>query len=144
MQGAGSRFYPEAMQHPCYCVLLRSAARKVTAVYDAALEPVGLSVAQYSLLRTVEQAQPVSLTEIGRRTELDRSTIGRNVKLLQRRGFVAVKPGNDQREATVVLAEAGESALRDGLPLWNEAQSKIETSMGPQFVGQLRSFLEVL
>lgn len=132
------------MHNPCYCVLLRSAARKVTAVYDAALEPVGLSVAQYSLLRTVERAQPVSLTELGRRTELDRSTIGRNVKLLQRRGFVRVKPGNDQREATVVLAEAGQAALRDGLELWNAAQSKIETSMGPQFVGQLRSFLEVL
>ena len=70
------------MKNECYCATIRDAARKVTAIYDAALAPVGVNAAQYRLLRSIERAAPLSLTELGRLTELDRSTIGRNVKLL--------------------------------------------------------------
>jgi DNA-binding MarR family transcriptional regulator len=74
------------MTSPCYCSLLRTATRKVGAVYDNALAPLGINIAQYSLLRLVEHCQPVSFTELGRIAELDRSTVGRNVRVLERMG----------------------------------------------------------
>lgn len=131
------------MAGECYCVALRKASRKVTSLYDAALEPIGVNVAQFSLLRTIERAAPVSLTELGRMTELDRSTVGRNVRLLQRLGLVRVAPGADQREATVALAEPGRDVLRRGAPLWDEAQRKIESCLGPA-AAQLRTLLLAL
>ena len=131
------------MAGECYCVALRKAARKVTSLYDAALEPTGVNLAQFSLLRTIERAAPVSLTELGRMTELDRSTVGRNVRLLQRMGLVRVAPGADQREATVALDEPGLEILRRGAPLWNEAQRKIEASLGPA-AAQMRRLLQSL
>ena len=45
------------MAGECYCVALRKAARKVTSLYDAALEPTGVNLAQFSLLRTIERQQ---------------------------------------------------------------------------------------
>ena len=91
------------MKPVCYCSSLRAAARKTTALYDSALAPVGINVAQFALLRRIERAQPVSLTELGRLADLDRSTVGRNVKVLERLGLVRLASAEDQREAPVTL-----------------------------------------
>jgi len=128
----------------CYCDVLRTASRKTTAIYDAALAPTGVNLAQFSLLRKIRRAAPVSLSELGRLAELDRSTIGRNVKVLQRMGLARVTPGEDQREATVTLDEGGLVVLRDGAPLWDEAQSFIEAKLGEDGPAKLSALLSAL
>lgn len=128
----------------CYCAGLRAAARKTTAIYDAALAPTGVNVAQFSLLRKIQRAAPVSLSELGRLAELDRSTIGRNVKVLQRLGFARVTPGEDHREATVTLDARGQAVLREGEPLWDDAQRRIEARLGEGGATHLRALLEAL
>ena len=139
------RVYTRFMSSQCYCALLRGAARKVTAMYDDALTPVGVTLAQFRLLRLIERAPgPLSLTELGRVAELDRSTMGRNVRLLQRKDLVRIAPGGDQREATVSLEEAGRQALRDATPLWSDAQRRIETVLGTDTARQLQILLQSL
>ena len=128
----------------CYCAVLRAAARKTTAIYDAALASTGVNLAQFSLLRKIQRAAPVSLSELGRLAELDRSTIGRNIKVLQRMGLARVTPGEDQREATVTLDEGGLVVLRDGAPLWDEAQRRIEEKLGEGGPAQLSALLSAL
>ena len=132
------------MASECICATLRVAARKMTARYDAALAPIGINLAQFSLLRNINRAGSVSLTELGRRVELDRSTIGRNVRVLQRMGLVQVTPGADQREATVALAEPGRDVLRRGAPLWDGVQDRIASDLGAAGVTQLRTLLNSL
>ncbi len=132
------------MSSICYCAALRAAARKTTAIYDAALAPTGVNVAQFSLLRKIQRAAPVSLSELGRLAELDRSTVGRNVRVLQRMGLAGVTPGADQREATVTLGERGLAALCQGAPLWDEAQRKIEATLGVDAAKHLRTLLDAL
>ncbi len=129
----------------CYCAALRAAARKTTAIYDAALAPIGVNVAQFSLLRRIHGAAPVSLSELGRLADLDRSTVGRNVKVLQRLGLARATPGaEDQREATVTLSEKGAAALREGAPLWDEAQRRVEAALGADGAAHLRALLGAL
>jgi DNA-binding MarR family transcriptional regulator len=130
--------YPQ-MGTICYCASLRVAARKATARYDAALETVGITVAQFSLLRRIERAEPVSLTELGRLAELDRSTVGRNVRVLAGLGLVRLEAAEDQREAAVSLAAAGAAALLHATPLWEKAQHDIETLLGAEGAGALRA-----
>lgn len=132
------------MSGPCYCTVLRAAMRRIAASYDAALEPVGVNIAQFSLLRTIRRAAPVTLTELARLTELDRSTIGRNVRVLERMGHLAVGRGKDQREATVSLTEVGTRALDEGAPLWEGVQGQIEARLGPDHAESLRAALNVL
>lgn len=80
------RVYTRIMSDPCYCIVLRRASRRLTAIYDAALAPLGVNLAQFSLLRTIRRTEPVSLTRLGHETELDRSTVGRNVRVLEGHG----------------------------------------------------------
>ena len=118
------------MKTICYCAAVRTAARKTTALYDSILEPSGVTLAQYSLMRKIERAGTVSLTELGRLAELDRSTVGRNVKALEQLGLVRTAATEDRREAAVRLAPAGEATLLRAAPLWREAQRRVEARLG--------------
>jgi DNA-binding MarR family transcriptional regulator len=120
------------------------AARKATAIYDEALAPARIGLAQFSLLRKIERGGKLSLSELGRLAALDRSTIGRNVKVLRRMGFVEVCPSDDHREAAVTLAERGRAVLRDGAPLWQAAQERIEAALGEGGASQLKALLAAL
>ena len=127
------------MKTMCYCAALRSAARKTTALYDSILEPAGVTLAQYSLLRKIERAGTVSLTRLGQLAELDRSTVGRNVKTLEELRLVRLGLAKDQREAAVRLTSAGEATLRRAAPLWEEAQRRVEGALGAAEAGRLRT-----
>jgi DNA-binding MarR family transcriptional regulator len=128
----------------CYCDVLRKATRKITAIYDAALIPAGVNLAQFSLLRKIQRADSVSLSELGRLAALDRSTIGRNVRVLQRMDLVRVTPGEDQREATVTLGGRGFAVLSEATPLWDGAQRLIEAKFGGDGAAQLQALLAAL
>lgn len=118
------------MSPPCFCLQLRKATRKIGARYDAALAPVGINIAQFSLLRTIARRQPISLTELGRKLELDRSTMGRNVRVIEKMGLVELGRGDDQREATVALSERGHEVLRAAEPLWARCQDEVGQRLG--------------
>ncbi len=140
---AVSGIYPH-MGSPCYCASLRAAARKATALYDATLAPAGVNVAQFALLRKIERAESVSLTELGRLAALDRSTVGRNVKVLERLGLVQVAAAEDQREAAVALTPAGAEALVRAAPHWEEAQRHVEAALGTDGAHALRTLANKL
>ncbi|WP_411974187.1 MarR family winged helix-turn-helix transcriptional regulator [Sinorhizobium kummerowiae] len=122
--------------------MLRLATRRIGSVYDRALAPVGINIAQFSLLRTIQRRQPVSLTELARSVELDRSTLGRNVRVLERLGLAAMDRGkDDHREAAVKLTARGVDILQQAVPLWEDCQRKIETQLGPVKVTALQEIL---
>lgn len=119
------------MKTPCLCTNLRLATRKLSAIYDAALEPLGINIAQYHLIRTINEHQPISLTELGRLAELDRSTIGRNVRVLERIELVETGRGDaDQREAQVSLSRSGRHLLRKATPIWERCQEEFISRLG--------------
>ena len=128
----------------CYCALLRKATRRVTSLYDDALQPIGINLAQFSLLRHIERDEPISMTELGRKIELERSTVSRNVKVLEGMGLVETGSGKDQREAVVELTENGRRVLEDGAPLWQGAQDRIEARLGTDAAAQLKELLQTL
>jgi DNA-binding MarR family transcriptional regulator len=130
--------YP-VMTTTCYCAAVRTAARKTTALYDSVLEPAGVTLAQFSLLRKIERAGTLSLTKLGQLAELERSTVGRNVKTLEELRLVRFGPAKDQREAAVRLTLAGKEALQRAAPLWEEAQCRVEAALGAAGAEQLRT-----
>jgi len=132
------------MSDTCICMAVRAASRSLTARYDAVLEPVGISLAQFSLLRTLSQHAPVSLTKLAESVELDRSTLGRNMRVLQRAGLVAIRPGDDLREARLSLNAAGAETLRRAVPIWQGAQDELLQRLGADGAAQLEALLGVL
>ncbi|MFC7064429.1 MarR family winged helix-turn-helix transcriptional regulator [Brucella rhizosphaerae] len=132
------------MSKPCICILLRQAARKSSAVYDEALAPLGINIAQFSLLRKISRAGSISLTELAQKAELDRSTMGRNAKVLQRMGLIEPAASDDHRETSVTLTDAGRDIVERGAPLWDKAQDEIEARLGDEGIEQLQALLSAI
>ena len=110
---------------PCICSSLRRAAHASSEFYDAALAPSGLKVTMYRLMKTVRGNEDLTLTGLAAKLDLDRSTLGRNLTVLERRGLVRRTGLKDERASGVELTEAGASALRAAEPLWREAQDRM-------------------
>jgi DNA-binding MarR family transcriptional regulator len=126
-------------------MMLREAARKVSGLYDEALAPFGINIAQFSLLRRIERLQPVSMTDLARNAHLDRSTIGRNVRVLERMGLVDSGRGDvDQREAMITLSDRGGEMLNKAGPIWDDCQSAMEARLGPVKITALQDILRSL
>jgi DNA-binding MarR family transcriptional regulator len=128
----------------CHCILLRKAARKVSSYYDEALAPLGVNIGQFSLLRNINRLAPVSLTALGTAVELDRSTVGRNTKVLEKMELVESGPGEDHREMVLSLTATGRALLARGAPLWDGVQDEIEARLGPDKTKDLQDLLAAL
>src|SRR5688572_23028859 len=78
-----------AIPTKCVCVRARRATRSLTGLYDQALKPAGVKITQFSALRNIDRLQPVSISRLAQEMALDRSTLGRNLLLLRRKGLVS-------------------------------------------------------
>jgi DNA-binding MarR family transcriptional regulator len=126
---------------PCACIRARRAARALTDVYDDALRPAGLKITQFSALRNAARLQPVSISALADEMALDRSTLGRNLLVLERRGLVRLGPGDDQRERSVSITPAAQRLLARAVPLWEQAQRAVERVLGRDEVTTLLELL---
>ena len=129
----------------CICINLRQTSLAITRFYDAALEPSGLKVTQYSVLKNARRLEPVSISRLAEDLGLDRTTLGRNLRILERENLVVLGPGQeDQREHSVRLTDQGRQALAIAYPLWKQAQLKITQGLGPEQVEILSTLLSNL
>lgn len=116
--------------NPCYCIKLRRATQAVTRLYDEVLAPSGLRVTQYSLLRRIQRLNVASIGALAAETELDRTTLSRNLKPLLDAGLVEETEDADRRLRPLRISNAGEVALRRAAPLWQEAQERVDRLLG--------------
>ncbi|QXH52789.1 MarR family winged helix-turn-helix transcriptional regulator [Pseudomonas fakonensis] len=114
----------------CICTHLRRAARGVSRHYDEALAGFGINVAQFSLLRSVQRLDKPSITTLAEAMGLERSTLGRNLRVLEAEGLVQLADGDDQRNRLVLLSEEGRARLQAAQPAWEHAQAQLVTQLG--------------
>lgn len=126
----------------CACMRVRRAARTVTALYDRALEGTGLKITQFSVLRTIGRMEGASISELAEELALDRSTLGRNLIPLTRRGLVRLSGGADLRQRTASLTPKARKVIEACLPAWEGAQAKVTQSIGERGISQLFKLLE--
>jgi len=121
----------------CHCSLVRGAARTITRFYDERLAPARVTATQYALLRAINRAHNPSLTELGRDLDLERSTLGRNLRSLENAGLVRMRWGKDRRARAISLTTKGRAAMNKGFQLWAAAQAEIERALGPELLGHV-------
>lgn len=128
------------LMRDCHCFNLRRAALAVTALYDRHVEAAGVTIQQFCVLRHVRDWGPVSVTELSERIGLDRTTLSRNLALLERRGLLAVQP-SPGRQRPMILTADGKKTLKRALLCWQKAQKEIEDRLG---AGQMERLEELL
>jgi DNA-binding MarR family transcriptional regulator len=95
----------EAIGKACFALHARMTARLLSRAYDAAMRPA-------------------------ERLGLERTTLVRNLKLLIEKGWI--EPiSSDGRGVRHRLTEAGREKLEGAIPLWEEAQRRIEEKLAP-------------
>ncbi len=116
----------------CTCLRVRRAARRVTQLYEHALEPAGLTANQFSLLSFLYNAgvagsNGLSIGAIADWLAMDPTTLNRNLKPLAAKGLVKNAPDPaDGRVRIVLITDKGRRTLRGALPIWRGAQARVE------------------
>jgi DNA-binding MarR family transcriptional regulator len=114
------------------CHKTRMAARAITRTYDDALRSTGLRATQLSVLAAVGARGALSIQSLADSLEMDRTTLTRNLRPLEDRGYVLLAPERRHRSRVLTLTDAGHAVLMEALPLWEQAQRRIKRRLGAE------------
>jgi DNA-binding MarR family transcriptional regulator len=117
----------------------------VTKLYERHLADVQLTSAQFSILGALDEGGPMTMTGLASLLVMDRTTLLRAMKPLQREDLLkSTFSPEDPRQLVFALSPAGERRLKQAVPLWNKAQEEFEAEVGPREAAQLRRSLLAL
>ena len=128
----------------CACFNLRKTARLVAQVYDQQLRPLGLNNTKFTTLATTIMNAPISITDLADLLSTDRTTLTRNIKLLEKDDLLAIEPGDDSRSRNVVATAQGKKLIKQALPEWKIAQEKVLEQFGKAHWKSFKKELETL
>jgi DNA-binding MarR family transcriptional regulator len=106
------------------------ASRVVTRLYDRHFAGSGIEPTQFTLLVAIRLAEPVSVVQLANLLGLDRTTLTRNLRLLQQSALVRTDHAADARKRLLSLTEKGRQSLRNSLPRWKRAQEAALACLG--------------
>jgi DNA-binding MarR family transcriptional regulator len=112
-----------AIGRACFALHARMTARLLTRVYDAAVRPSGLRFAQFGLLGAIAHGSTTSETALAERLAMERTTLVRNLKLLEDKGWIEPVTG-DGRGVRHRLTDEGLAILERAIPMWERAQRR--------------------
>lgn len=128
---------------PCVCGRLRRASRALTRLYDEALEPVGLTVTQFSVMRTLNRYYWPTLAELAEATAHEKSALWRTLQPLAKKGWVDAAAREGERGQRLALTPAGREKLNDAMPPWRKAQARVSETLGPREAALIELLKEV-
>ena len=131
----------------CNSLATRKVARRITQIYDATLAPSGIRATQITILAALhlKAKQPPTLNELADALVLDRSTLGHNLRPLERDGYVELQENeNDRRQRLLVITGKGNAKLQEAFPLWAKAQESFSKLYGEKEMTELRKTLAII
>jgi DNA-binding MarR family transcriptional regulator len=129
----------------CLCLHLQRAARALARRFDEALRPVGLTSGQFSLLMSLNRAEPPTMGQVSALLAMDRTTLTANLKPLERRELVTVTvDAADRRARRMRLTPGGRTVLAAAMPIWEATHAETERLLGGSSPDRLRADLRAL
>ena len=114
----------------CVCFHLRRSARTVTQFYDRTLAPTGLRATQFTLMTVIRRTGGLPFSSLADVLGMDRTTLTRNLRPLEREGLVKIESGSDRRVRLVRLTRLGERKQSEAQPLWAKAHARVSEGIG--------------
>ncbi len=130
-RAAGSeRQAVDVMVEECLARRVLLLTRTISSLYNEALRPLGVTVAQLNLLVAVAKCGQVSPGEVAKRLNMDKSTLSRNVRLTEDHGWLSVSDGSSGRSKLLAIEPKGRKLIEKALPLWQGAQERARELLG--------------
>lgn len=127
----------EAAQAPAplasdLCWLLSRASHGLTTEFTAALEELGISPRQHSVLLTAMTGE-FTQTEIARMVGLDKTTMVVTVDELERGGLAERRPSmTDRRARVIVVTDEGERFVREADKVLDRVRDDVLSAVAPE------------
>jgi DNA-binding MarR family transcriptional regulator len=97
------------------------------------------------VLAAIGQRSDISVHELASTMAMDRTTMGKNLRLLAEDGLVSVNVSEtDRRGRNIALTRKGRMLLDGAYPLWKHAHDTLGKAHGREFLDQLRIMLKQL
>ena len=122
----------------CLCLASRRAARTITRRFDRELRAHGLRATQFSLLALLQLKGEQTVGQLAELLGAERTTVSRNLALVEAAGFVHSRPGKDARARLVAITPAGSATLEAAFATWQRVQASLTRSMGQDAADGLR------
>lgn len=132
---------------PTHCVSnnLHQTARAVTRIYGEELRPTGIKRSQFSILGYLFRFGELRLTELADILFMDRTTLTRNLKPLQKQGLIEIKTDPADRRAKLLsITTEGRTRFKEALGYWRKAQKRVLETFGLDEWRDLESTLKKL
>jgi DNA-binding MarR family transcriptional regulator len=114
----------------CACFNVRKSARVLTKHYDDALQSLELKPTQFTILAILSSVDAITVTELADAMILDRTTLTRNLRPLEKQGMIQTGAGDDRRTRMISLTKKGLNKLEAAIPLWKHAQKEVTKYLG--------------
>jgi DNA-binding MarR family transcriptional regulator len=125
----------------CACNSFRKATRAVTQLFDTALQPIGLRSTQFVILATIFVNEPATYVVLSEALVMDRSTLSRNVRPLDDKGWIMAESAPGKRTHYLRLTDAGRAIVTKAIPRWEQAQGHFVGNFGGDKWDALRAEL---
>src|SRR3954471_7400545 len=126
----------------CVCFNLRRVARLVTQFYDAELRRHGIRPTQGSILASLQAKESWNMAELSDWLGMDRTTLVRNLRPLQRDGLVEALGGGRGNRVELTITTKGRKQIEKLTPAWKSAQSAVVKTLGEKSWSSILSDLE--
>lgn len=117
---------------------VRRLGRKMTRIYDDALRPHGITIAQLNLLTAIGVSASISPGVLSAGLELEKSSLSRNVAKLVAREWVRSETARGGGLALSLTAK-GRRLLAKAQPDWEAAQRQARRLMNSRLASALAS-----
>jgi len=117
---------------------VRRLGRTVTRIFDDALRPHGLGIAQLSMLVAIARAGPLRPFELGCILDLEKSTVTRNLERMLAHGWIRSTPEAGGNGYHVELESAGRALVQRAYPAWLVAQERARRELGEALESAMR------
>jgi DNA-binding MarR family transcriptional regulator len=114
----------------CFCLGARQAARKITRLYDGYMQKSGLRATQFTILSQLMLRGEMPIGKLADILGMERTTLTRNLTLLEQRKWVSIEAGDDPRSRVIAITAMGRGAVRRGFPHWSQAQAHVGKMLG--------------
>jgi DNA-binding MarR family transcriptional regulator len=115
----------------CLCQASRQAARAITSVFEKRMRSHGLRATQFTVLVNLMMRGPTALGELAQKMGVERTTLTRNLALLESRGWITIRPGESDSRARIIAAtDAGRALVHAAYPDWQKAQEQVSSLFG--------------
>lgn len=116
----------------CVCFNVRRVSRLITQFFDAEAGRHSLRPTQTPILRALQAKSEWSMAELSEWLGLERTTLLRNLRPLQRDGLVRVKGGGRGSHVKVEISGKGRKVVAKMHPGWRSAQDKVVATLGKE------------